>query len=115
MPVYIISSTITTGPTEPEHTATALVSYSGSTGVNKIDTEKLFEIYPNPATDHITISSDFQGTAELVIFSVDGKIVAHKSVHKNDKINLNHLQSGYYIAQLSVNGKPYAHSRVVIN
>lgn len=115
MPVFMINSTIDSGsPTEPEHTATALVSYSGSTGVDKISTDKLFGIYPNPAADHITISSDFQGLAELKIFSVDGKIVANKSVRKNDKINMSHLQSGYYIARIFINGKPYAHSGVVI-
>lgn len=119
VPVFIITRSIDTFfgfPEDEQLSTTVLVMYiPASTGITESTGEKLFEIYPNPATDNITISSDFEGRAELRIYSVEGKMVTQKSVQSGDNIDLNDLQPGYYIAQLTINNQPYASGAFVIN
>lgn len=117
VPVYLMSSTIDTYmgvALDSSFAATALVNYTGATGIDKIDSNVKVDIYPNPTTDYIIIKSDFQGVALLSIFSIDGKMVAQKSVHNTDRVDLSQLQAGYYLARLSFDDKPFANTAFVI-
>lgn len=117
VPVYLMSSSIETImglPSDSSSAATALASYTGVTGIDKIDANVLFNIYPNPATDYITIASHFQGAATLSIFSIDGKLVVQKSVQRNDQVHLEKLQAGFYIARLQVADKQFTQSSFVV-
>jgi hypothetical protein len=53
------------------------------------------KIYPNPASGEVFIDQDVES---LVIFSVSGKpVVKLENVSKNMAINVNELETGYYI------------------
>ncbi len=118
VPVFIISSSIDTFfgmPQDEQLSTTVLVMYIPvATGISESTGEKSFDIYPNPATDYITISSDFEGLGELRIYSVEGKVVSRKSVQRDDIIDLNDIQPGYYVAQIIVNNQPFASRSFVI-
>lgn len=77
-------------------------------------------VYPNPASDHVSIQLDnsVQGDAQLLIYDVTGKLVkqATTSMVKADRyewmLALNDLQSGIYIGHVICNDKQW---RVKIN
>jgi hypothetical protein len=61
-------------------------------------------VWPNPATDFINIQSDFKIT-NVTISDLNGRTMKNIEFEEN-KVNINHLQSGIYLAQLvDINGK----------
>ena len=63
-----------------------------------------FSIYPNPASDKLTVTGDFAG-ASAKIFDQAGKEVKNiASVTPGSTITLNDLQKGMYFLQLNANG-----------
>lgn len=96
-------------------TITALVSYEGSPdGIELLSKDNLFEIYPNPAHNYIQLHADFQGSAQMEIYNVAGKKVLERSVHNQQKMDIQPLPSGYYIATLTVNGAIYGRQPLVV-
>lgn len=75
-----------------------------ATGVNDIEYNANFEIYPNPATDIITIvnnQSDRKMT-RMEITNINGQVVASFVLTDfSQKISLSNLQNGYYFIKLS--------------
>lgn len=62
-----------------------------------------FQVYPNPATDQITILQDpyEMVAAEAVIFDVTGRKVAEFALDNyQNTVNISHLTSGMYLLQL---------------
>ena len=65
---------------------------------------KYFDIYPNPATEQITINiaSDIINNLTATIYSITGQSILEKEVSSTSTvINTNNLAKGYYILQLS--------------
>lgn len=62
-----------------------------------------FYIYPNPASDHLSLSSkDIHGTIEVRIFNVEGKLLKKRySNGKNDfQMDISSLSSGLYFLKI---------------
>ena len=77
----------------------ACVTISGITGIPGIPEEQVFTIYPNPATDQITIelNSGLLGKA-YTITDQSGKVVLKGTLKKsNEKISIAELAKGIYI------------------
>lgn len=88
----------------------ALAIYNGvnvTTGIESPGIENTFTVYPSPASDHIILNAEIQGTARLRIFSLDGKIVHESLVRSNASINVSDLSDGLYIADLVSQNKVY--------
>jgi hypothetical protein len=64
-----------------------------------------FSIYPNPASDMITISSTLKEQADLTIFDLSGRILMNSladfSSGENTKINVSELPQGIYFARIT--------------
>lgn len=69
--------------------------------------QKIFKIYPNPASDFIVLNVEIQGKVELKVFSSDGKLVMEKLLQSNEKINVNSFSSGYYVAILEIDNAQF--------
>lgn len=69
-----------------------------------INTSRSFKLYPNPASDYLTIEL-VPGMQSLSIFSVDGRLIRVENVNENHgpvTIQVGHLQPGtYFIKVLS--------------
>ncbi len=70
-----------------------------------------FSIYPNPATDHITLktNSSIKGTIEINITTLNGKILYINHIESqtkklNHRIKLPNLACGIYLINLNYNG-----------
>jgi hypothetical protein len=87
------------------------LSFSGAVGVDEDLTENNIYVYPNPASDHLTI--DFRNKThldnEVEIFDVVGKnIIAEKINANSGKINIASLENGIYIMRIKSNDKVFS-------
>ena len=91
----------------------------GLTSTNDFASDKQLDIYPNPTSGVITLSSDdIVGEVQLAIYSIEEKVVYSKdhSMTKNASVqlDLNRLDAGIYIMKSS-NGEKVTQQRLVIS
>lgn len=111
---------------DPDHTATKeyLASFMPG-GVNYLQFEKSVDeeiniedekfvvtLYPNPSSDYInfSITDALEGEAEIIITDLSGRVLSTTNIYISEE-GYNHLiypvksiQSGYYIAEVKLNG-----------
>ena len=81
-----------------------MVEYTDTTAVAEFD-EAMFEIYPNPASEYVRISSDVE-IESLMIFSMDGKMVYSQDVNQEETmIDLTGFAKGSYIVRILSNDR----------
>ena len=72
--------------------------------VVEYEKEIAFSVYPNPASDYIIIKSannEYLNSCTIDIYDIYGRNVGIKHVLSvNGKINVSHLQAGYYIVKI---------------
>ena len=67
-----------------------------STGINNVELNKLYSIYPNPAKEHIFVNGlDIQ---QVEILTQEGKSILKSN---QQRININALSKGIYVIQIS--------------
>ena len=62
-------------------------------------TETNIQVYPNPATDNITISCESIDLANIQIIDISGKIIINRNIQFNNNstsIDISNLESGVY-------------------
>ena len=88
--------------------------YLNPLGINKLESDELINIYPNPTKDFISI--DFQKViaknALVVITDLSGQLVYQKLIQQKtstwvEKIDLTKLVSGLYFLKVTINRKDY--------
>lgn len=77
-------------------------------------------LYPNPALDFAQVDYQFSGNnqeVKITIYNVLGLMVKEINLDKDDrsvKISLRELNSGLYMYQLLVDGKPVATKKLMV-
>jgi hypothetical protein len=82
-----------------------------ATNINDIAMSHEMSVYPNPATDHLTIKYNFgnNASASVIIRDIIGKAVYTKDLGKNlsgekeIKLDVSSLSAGVYFVELSAN------------
>ena len=78
------------------------ITFKSTVGINEIETNDSFIVYPNPAKESISISTSKGLKGMVKIFDVAGKIVSHSLITNNKlTISVAQLQSGIYTIQLA--------------
>jgi len=76
-----------------------------------------FNIYPNPAMDHVFINHKISGNADISLITMTGKQVCHNNVNLTAgqpyEMNLENQPSGVYILQISTADGVF-NSRVIV-
>jgi hypothetical protein len=89
--------------TSPRVPVTATVT--NSTGVTENASEAVAVVYPNPASDNLTVSLNAAVSGKVLISIVDlaGRIVSEKSCNASDKIEMNitSLAKGTYMIRVT--------------
>ena len=67
---------------------------------NEIASIKMFEFYPNPAQDKITITYNSNDQASFQITDALGKTVVNKKIYSGNTIALDKFNNGVYFVQL---------------
>jgi len=74
--------------------------------------------FPNPAADVVTVSIDGEGSAQLVVTDVAGKVAMSSALNLaagQANVNLDALQAGLYIFNVTLeNGKRYEKGRATV-
>jgi hypothetical protein len=70
--------------------------------INGDENSKELSIYPNPATDDLTISNINSSIAEIEIIDITGKLIKQLPINnvKEIKINISDLSNGIYIIRI---------------
>jgi hypothetical protein len=77
-------------------------------------------LYPNPAADYALVDYQFSGNNQeikIAIYNVLGLVVKEVELDREDhsaKISLKELNSGLYMYQLLVDGKPVATKKLMV-
>lgn len=61
-------------------------------------------LYPNPATDRLTLRTDANGSHEVAIYDLTGKVVHRQTVQGTTTIDLAALPNGYYQVEVEQDG-----------
>ncbi|HJX70983.1 MAG TPA: T9SS type A sorting domain-containing protein, partial [Bacteroidales bacterium] len=77
-------------------------------------------IYPNPNKGdfYLELNNEYMGEVSIRIYRLDGKLIYHEQVNKNDmilknKINLSQIRSGEYIISLAYRDKQISRNFVI--
>ena len=96
-------------------TFTRLWSYENLfNGIDEQYVDNSIVIYPNPATDFITLDFDHPGDAVLRILNIDGKVVKSQLLESKTTVNVSDLIPGYYIAELSLDDSYFSKTSFII-
>ena len=76
---------------------------NATTGINSISNQVL-KIYPNPAQQILYVDYDASKVSKMMIYDISGKVVFQQYT-LNQKVNLNHIESGvYFLSIIEVDG-----------
>jgi hypothetical protein len=82
--------------------------------VEAINPEIAVQLFPNPASDIVTLSFNLTETADvnIQVYTMDGKIVSEKSLNRINgeqfiPLDVHSLVSGNYLISVSANGKSF--------
>ncbi|MCK5137615.1 MAG: T9SS type A sorting domain-containing protein [Bacteroidales bacterium] len=71
-------------------------------GIPDYANDNKFEIYPNPASDHLWIRSSHKQIDRILLQDLTGKVAVEQSVNSNEfRLNLGHLKPGLYILKVN--------------
>ena len=83
----------------------------GATLNTNTSTASIFNVYPNPTKNSITVEGLDNSDINYEIYDITGKVVMPKALLSATEktINLSHLNSGVYFAHLTANNSTYIH------
>jgi hypothetical protein len=85
-----------------------------TTGINEVQFTEKLNIFPNPASDHISIQFPFEiNKAELNILNAQDQSQIKKTVFNQERIDVSMLSDGFYIVKITGNGKTFQ-ERIIV-
>jgi len=97
-----------TGPNTCNNIALEQIVIENCTGINEPDKESAIALYPNPATESVTLVSEQFGTERIypVVYDITGKEMTVNYSFDTNKvmINISDLAGGIYLVRMNING-----------
>ncbi len=94
------------------HKVTITVS---PTEVASIQSQPVISVYPNPATDQVTLSMEVKHPMQFMLFDMNGRCQINTEIKENNtRINTSQLIPGTYIGRITDNGTPVVEQRIQI-
>ena len=82
----------------------------GGTGIDGTTGTTALRIFPNPAREHVTVTSEGSGSMELRLIDASGREVLRHRLTGNDRIDVTRFATGRYTA-LVTDGSGTVHAR----
>ena len=76
----------------------AQVSYRGGKQLAEKTADVRLHIFPNPATDYISVSND-DDVEEIIIYNVVGRLIRQFNVEEDGKYRISDLRNGMYLVR----------------
>jgi bilirubin oxidase len=89
-----------------------LVIDTSATGINEINIENKFSIYPNPTTEMLNIISNDNEKFSVSIFNSFGQKMYSTQATSNLKLETSNFGSGIYFIQIKAENKIYNHKLI---
>lgn len=91
---------------------TVRVRFYDPNGITQLETAALLKIYPNPATNYVTITAEVKGT--LMLHDGLGRLVVTKMVERgNNILNTEDLPSGVYFYRFAITNEIQQHGKLI--
>jgi len=87
-----------------------------SLGTSSSSSEKVFSIYPNPASGYVNVKANsVQNDAVIAIYDLNGRMVVNQSIQNANttQININGLATGVYVVKINSNGKSQTEKLII--
>lgn len=82
------------------------IQQTGPTGLNELSRLEGVRTFPNPAKDHVTISSENEVIQTIILFDSQGReVLSLQPNNRNVSIDVAALPSGLYLAKVSTTGQ----------
>jgi hypothetical protein len=86
-------------------------------GSNPLSTESViasnFSVYPNPANNQVTITTNLSDDMSLMMYDITGKLILTKSTFNNQTdLDISGVNSGVYFIHLTSGNKKYVHKLI---
>ncbi|MBA2613949.1 MAG: T9SS type A sorting domain-containing protein [Bacteroidetes bacterium] len=96
-----------------------VITSSGNRLINTTELNQTKEalstlVYPNPAGNEITISTDVEG-AKLLIFNIMGQVILESDLTTLTKVNVDELKNGTYIYKIVKDAKIIKADKLIIS
>lgn len=108
LPVFTHTTLIAqnVGSTTPISAQTMVLSSVEADDFASLNETNSFElsVYPNPATNEITLNGEFTSNAVATIFDQSGRVILSSEVSNGSNLNISSLESGIYIVSIQDNG-----------
>lgn len=90
---------------------------NSTVGINDAINLPSFTIYPNPASEFITIeTSEFNSGTSIQIMDLTGKIIKSESLQSNtQQLDVSHLSKGLYFIKIQNNKGLYTVKKITVN
>ncbi|MBK8848028.1 MAG: T9SS type A sorting domain-containing protein [Bacteroidetes bacterium] len=90
-------------------------SLGNITGYNEIDNsiQNQISIYPNPANTEVTIYSNINEEAEVIIYSIKGQLIEKKTLHGTIKVDVSNYNNGIYYCTVETSKQRYQKKFVI--
>ena len=102
------------GPGEVYPTLNGVTYVYQLVGTGELDAASGIKIYPNPASQTITVSSEKGQITNFEIFAMNGVVLQQGVLSGSNEIRLNGLSSGVYGIRILNNGETVGTSRIVV-
>ncbi|MEP7171154.1 MAG: T9SS type A sorting domain-containing protein, partial [Bacteroidota bacterium] len=76
------------------------ITPSSTTGISSQNIENSILIYPNPATNELTVKSDNNQQSEFKLYDITSRKLLSKTFNNSTKINLEQLTKGVYLYEV---------------
>lgn len=83
-------------------------------GIQVVENNSNIDLYPNPATNTLHISTNVSGTLHFALTDITGHDVLNTLTAANNAIYLPQLASGIYMATVSKDGQPLCTRKIMI-
>lgn len=105
LPIFTLTNVVISGGPLPAPMETQLVLSKYPGGIVGLEDNNAIEfaLFPNPATDELTITGEFNEASMTIVNSV-GQVVASKTIASGEKVNISELNTGMYIVKIEKDG-----------
>lgn len=88
-------------PSNRTATETSVIFTASASSANAVPTNDLPQVFPNPATDYITINSTTNNVRRVEVFNIVGrKVLEFNNSSSDDKHDVSSLPRGMYLVRL---------------
>jgi hypothetical protein len=70
-------------------------------GVESNDQLSLYNVFPNPARNFLTVDNKFNTLFNVKIYSIHGRLMKHVFIRGREKLDISEFESGLYIAVIN--------------